>query len=60
LLDNVQTQTPLTSELVRRAVASHVPVIKVTETMSGADYVSWLNGVVEQITGALKSEGCLR
>jgi zinc/manganese transport system substrate-binding protein len=60
LLDNVQTQTPLTSELVRRAVASHVPVIKVTETMSGADYVSWLNGVVEQMTRALKSEGCLR
>jgi hypothetical protein len=45
---------------VRRAVASHVPVIKVTETMSGADYVSWLNGVVEQMTRALKSEGCLR
>lgn len=60
LLDNVQTQTPLTNELVNQAVAWHVPVIKVTETMRGADYVGWLNGVVGQVARALKSEGCLK
>jgi len=33
LIDNIQTATPLTDELVAQAKSSHVPVIKVTETM---------------------------
>jgi len=38
LIDNIQTATPLTDELVAQAKSSHVPVIKVTETMRGTNY----------------------
>jgi zinc/manganese transport system substrate-binding protein len=58
LIDNIQTATPLTGELVAQANSSHVPVIKVTETMRGHDYVRFMNGVVAKIKAALKSEGC--
>jgi zinc/manganese transport system substrate-binding protein len=59
LIDNIQTATPLTNELVAQAKSSHVPIIKVTETMKGTDYVGFLNGVVTQIKGDLKIEGCV-
>lgn len=59
LIDNIQTATPLTNELVAQAKSSHVPIIKVTETMRGSDYVGFISGVVTQIKGELKIEGCL-
>ena len=59
LIDNIQTATPLTNELVAQAKTSHVPVIKVTETMRGRDYVGFMNGVVTKVHGALKSQGCV-
>jgi zinc/manganese transport system substrate-binding protein len=59
LIDNVQTATPLTDELVAQAKASHVAIIKVTETMRGRDYVGFLSGVVAKIKSDLKIEGCL-
>jgi zinc/manganese transport system substrate-binding protein len=59
LVDNVQTATPLTKELVAQAKASHVPVIKVTETMTGTDYVSFLDRVVAKMKADLKLQGCL-
>jgi hypothetical protein len=58
LIDNIQTATPLTNELVAQAKSSHVPVIKVTETMRGRDYVSFMSGVVTKIRGALRAQGC--
>lgn len=60
LIDNTQTATPLTNELVARARSSHVPVIKVTETMMGTNYVTWINGVVLSIRQALTKEGCIK
>jgi len=60
LIDNIQTATPLTDELAARAKSSHVPIIKVTETMRGTDYVGFLNGVVTKIKGDLKVEGCVK
>ena len=60
LIDNVQTATPLTNELVGQAQSSRVPVIKVTETMTGTDYVKWLNTVVKKIEDDLMSKGCLK
>lgn len=60
LVDNVQTATPLTNQLARTATSLHVPVIKVTETMSGTSYVAWIDGVIAQMEKALRTEGCLR
>lgn len=59
LIDNIQTATPLTDEMAAQAKSSHVPIIKVTETMRGTDYVRFINGVVSKIKGDLKVEGCL-
>ena len=60
LVNNTQTATPLTQEMVAQAKASHVPVINVTETMIGTDYVRWLGGVVSKMRAALVREGCAR
>ncbi len=60
LIDNTQTATPLTNEIVARARSAQVPVIKVTETMTGTDYVTWLNTVVHSILQTLKKEGCIK
>jgi zinc/manganese transport system substrate-binding protein len=60
LIDNIQTATPLTDELVAQAKSSHVPIIKVTETMRGTDYVGFLNGAVAKVKSDLKIAGCLR
>lgn len=59
LIDNIQTATPLTNELVARAKSSHVPIIKVTETMRGTNYVKFVSGVVAKVKVDLKIEGCL-
>jgi zinc/manganese transport system substrate-binding protein len=59
LIDNTQTQTPLTSQVVSQALADHVPVIKVTETMVGDNYTTWLSGVITKIKTVLTHEGCL-
>ena len=58
LIDNVQTQTPLTTELVVEAQRFHVPVIRVTETMRGNDYVRWIDAEIGQLQSALAREGC--
>jgi len=60
LIDNIQTATPLTDELAAQAKSSHVPIIKVTETMRGTDYVGFISGVVTKIKGDLKIEGCFK
>ena len=60
LVNNTQTATPLTQELVAQAKASHVPVINVTETMTGTNYVRWMSGVVTSMHAALVREGCVR
>jgi zinc/manganese transport system substrate-binding protein len=60
LIDNIQTATPLTNEMVARARAAHVPVIKVTETMAGTSYLTWINGVVDSIRHDLMKEGCIK
>ena len=59
LIDNIQTATPLTDELAAQSRSSHVPIIKVTETMRGTNYVQFISGVVAKIQSDLKEEGCL-
>ena len=60
LVNNTQTATPLTQELVAQAKSSHVPVINVTETMTGTNYVRWLGGVITKMRAALVREGFVR
>lgn len=59
LIDNIQTATPLTDEIVAQATLSHVPVIRVTETMTGTNYARWLGAVLAKIRVALIRQGCL-
>ena len=59
LIDNVQTATPLTGELVSAAKATHVPIIRVTETMRGSDYVGLLDRTVSSMRADLRRQGCL-
>jgi len=59
LLDNVQTATPLTNELVAQARTHRVPVIDVTETMTGSSYVAWIGHVVSEVSRDLRRQGCL-
>ncbi len=60
LVNNTQTATPLTNEMVSQAKSSHVPVINVTETMTGTNYVKWLSGVVAKMRAALVIKGCVK
>lgn len=60
LVDNVQTATPLTNQMVAQAQRYHVPVIKVTETMVGTNYVTWIDGVIATMRAALQREGCVQ
>jgi zinc/manganese transport system substrate-binding protein len=59
LIDNIQTSTPLTNELVSQARRYHVAVIRVTETMTGTNYVNWINDVIARVATALRHQGCL-
>jgi len=58
LLNNTQTSTPLTDTMVARARAMGVPLVNVTESMRGSNYVGFLNGVIDQMQRALAHEGC--
>ncbi|MDE3043856.1 MAG: zinc ABC transporter substrate-binding protein [Acidobacteriota bacterium] len=58
LLNNTQTATPLTQALTARARVDHVPLVNVTETMTGHDYLSFVNAVIARIRSALVRQGC--
>ncbi|MDE3083234.1 MAG: zinc ABC transporter substrate-binding protein [Acidobacteriota bacterium] len=58
LVDNVQTATPLTNEMVAVARANHVPVVRVTETMTGTNYVTWISRTIATMRADLVAEGC--
>ena len=58
LVNNTQTATPLTNEMVSVARRNHVPVINVTETMVGTSYVSWMGRTIEAMRRDLVVQGC--
>lgn len=58
LVDNVQTATPLTNEMVAVARAQHVPVVTVTETMTGTNYVTWIGRTITAMRADLVAQGC--
>jgi zinc/manganese transport system substrate-binding protein len=60
IVDNLQTVTPLTNQLIARATSLGVPVIRLRETEVGANYVTFMSSVIRQMQGALHREGCWR
>jgi zinc/manganese transport system substrate-binding protein len=58
LVNNVQTATPLTNEMVSVARANHVPVINVTETLVGTNYVTWISRTIASMRHDLVVQGC--
>lgn len=57
VLNNEQTVTPTTTEIVDSARKAGVPVVAVTETLPAgvADYIAWMTGEVDALAGAIKS-----
>lgn len=58
LVNNTQTATPLTNEMVAVAQRNHVPVINVTETLVGTNYVTWISRTISAMRHDLAIEGC--
>jgi zinc/manganese transport system substrate-binding protein len=56
LINNAQTVTPLTQDVVGRAKAAGIAVVDVTETLPQGvtDYIVWMTGEVDALAGALK------
>jgi zinc/manganese transport system substrate-binding protein len=57
LVNNAQTVTPVTKQIVDNAKKVGLPVVDVTETLpAGAtDYISWMTSEVNALSGALNS-----
>ena len=56
LINNAQTVTPLTQDVVGQAKAAGIGVVGVTETLPKGvtDYIGWMTGEVDELAGALK------
>ncbi|RSD19512.1 metal ABC transporter solute-binding protein, Zn/Mn family [Amycolatopsis eburnea] len=56
LINNAQTVTPLTQDVVGQAKAAGIGVVDVTETLPQGvtDYIVWMTGEVDELAGALK------
>ena len=56
LINNAQTVTPLTQDVVGQAKAAGIGVVDVTETLPQGvtDYIGWMTGEVDALAGALK------
>ncbi|HJQ45326.1 MAG TPA: zinc ABC transporter substrate-binding protein [Amycolatopsis sp.] len=57
VVNNAQTVSPVTAQVVARARSAGLPVVDVTETLpqGATDYISWMTGQVDALAGALKS-----
>ncbi|WP_435154534.1 metal ABC transporter solute-binding protein, Zn/Mn family [Amycolatopsis sacchari] len=57
VVNNAQTVTPVTQQVVNNAKQAGLPVVDVTETLpAGAtDYISWMTSEVDALAGALNS-----
>jgi zinc/manganese transport system substrate-binding protein len=55
LVNNAQTETPVTAALKESATAAGVPVVDVTETLPAGvtSYVEWMTAQVDALAGAL-------
>ncbi|QRP46624.1 metal ABC transporter solute-binding protein, Zn/Mn family [Amycolatopsis sp. FDAARGOS 1241] len=57
LINNVQTVTPLTQQVVATAKSADVPVVDVAETLPAdvKGYIDWMTKEVDSLSGALNS-----
>ncbi|HVW44298.1 MAG TPA: zinc ABC transporter substrate-binding protein [Amycolatopsis sp.] len=57
VVNNAQTVTPATQQIVAKAKAAGLPVVDVTETLpqGATDYISWMTSQVDALAGALNS-----
>ncbi|MGH3948506.1 MAG: metal ABC transporter solute-binding protein, Zn/Mn family [Pseudonocardiaceae bacterium] len=55
VINNPQTQTPVTEQVLDKAEESGVPVVDITETLPEgmSDYLKWVGGQVEALAGAV-------
>ncbi|WP_199431530.1 metal ABC transporter solute-binding protein, Zn/Mn family [Qaidamihabitans albus] len=55
VVNNAQTVTPVTENVVGTARGANVPVVDVTETLpeGTTDYIAWMTGQVDALSGAL-------
>jgi zinc/manganese transport system substrate-binding protein len=59
LVENAQTATPLTNEMVSAARAHHVPVVTVRETLRpGTSYVTFLGHALSSFEHVARQRGC--
>lgn len=56
LVNNEQTVTPLTQDVVKQAKEAGLGLVGVTETLPAGvtDYIGWMTGEVDELAGALK------
>jgi len=56
LINNAQTVTPLTQDVVAQAKSAGIGVVDVTETLPAGvtDYIVWMTGEADALAGALK------
>jgi len=54
LVNNAQTETPVTNSLTDAATSADIPVVNVTETLPDGvtDYVEWMTSTVDALAGA--------
>ncbi len=55
VVNNPQTVTSVTEQLVTQAGQNNVPVVEMTETLPQGqdDYVAWMSGQIDELVGAL-------
>ncbi|SFB08365.1 zinc/manganese transport system substrate-binding protein [Amycolatopsis marina] len=56
VLNNVQTVTPVTEQVVAKAGEAGIPVVSLTETLPEGEtgYIAWMSKQLDELTGALK------
>lgn len=57
VVNNAQTTTPVTEQVIGAAKAAGVPVVDVTETLPAGvtDYIAWMTSELDKLAGALSS-----
>lgn len=57
VVNNAQTTTPVTEQVIGAAKAAGVAVVDVTETLPAGvtDYIAWMTSELDKLAGALNS-----
>lgn len=57
VLNNVQTVTPVTEQVTKKAGEAGIPIVSLTETLPEGEtgYIAWMSKQLDELAGALKS-----